>query len=83
MRDHDRKLVKPYFIFVKKVFQIITSAFPSTPSFSSLKSLTASSARDLPILDGPSRKKLLAASFDVAFEESRIVDLPIPGRTGF
>ena len=63
--------------------RFLASAFPSTPSFNSPKSLTASSARDLPILDGPSRKKLLPASSGVTFEESRIVNLPIPGRTRF
>ena len=59
------------------------TASPRTPSLSSPSSLTASSALFFPILSGPSRKKLLPASWGVTFDGSRIVKWPIPGRTRF
>ena len=59
------------------------SAVPSTLSFISSSNLTASSARFLPMLSGPSKKKLFPASTSETFSGSRIVKWPIPGRTRF
>lgn len=59
------------------------SALPSTPSLSSPNNLTASSALDLPILDDPSKKKLLPASSPVTLAGSRMVKWPMPGNTRF
>lgn len=59
------------------------SALLSTLSLSSASNRTASSARDFPMLDCPSRKKLFPASSGVTFLWSRIVKWPMPGRTKF
>jgi hypothetical protein len=58
-------------------------ASPVTPSLSSSNSLTASSARHLPTLSWPSRKKLFPASSGVTLVLSRMVKWPTPGRTKF
>lgn len=59
------------------------TAAPSTPSFSSPSSRTASAARFFPMLEGPSRKKLLPASAGATGAGSRTVKWPMPGRTRF
>lgn len=64
-------------------FKSLVSATPSTLSFNSRNSGTASSARYLPTLSCPLRKKLLPASAGVVSEASRMVKWPIPGRTRF
>lgn len=59
------------------------SALLSTLSLSSASNRTASSARDFPMLDGPSRKKLFPASSGDTCALSRMVKWPIPGSTRF
>ena len=61
----------------------LMTASPSTLSLSSRRRGTASCARDLPMLEGPARKKLLPASAGDATAVSRMVKWPMPGRTRF
>lgn len=69
--------------FANRSARLEVLALPSTPSFNSLSKRTASPARDFPMLDGPSKKKLFPASSGVTFPGSRIVKCPMPGRTRF
>ena len=59
------------------------TALPSTLSFNSPSNRTVSSARDLPMLSEPSRKKLFPASSGLTVDGSRMVKWPMPGNTRF